>query len=59
MRIRDPVRDIDEAYTLSLERGPTWRIWVPLNARKLTFFASWRYVLYLEPTIPFVNMILH
>jgi hypothetical protein len=32
------VRDIDEAYTLSLEHGPTWRIWVPLNARKLSFF---------------------
>jgi hypothetical protein len=53
------VRDIDEAYTLSLERRPTWRIWVPLNARKLTFFASSRYVLYLESTISFVNMILH
>jgi hypothetical protein len=50
------VKDIDEAYTLSLERGPTWRIWVPLSARKLTFFASSRYVLYLESTIPFVNI---
>lgn len=39
LRISSPgVRDIDEAYTLSLERGPTWRIWVPLNARKLSFF---------------------
>lgn len=23
------VKDIDQAYTLSLERGPTWRMWVP------------------------------
>jgi hypothetical protein len=36
--LRKNVRDIHEAYTLSRGRGPTWRIWVPLNARKLSFF---------------------
>ena len=49
-----PVRDIHEAYGtdgVMIYAGPTWCIWVPLNARKPVPFASSRYVLYLESTI--------